>query len=153
MLFSEQFGWRHNRCLGAVCNCLQTGNCGNHCFARTNITLNQSHHGVRFAEIAKDLVDNALLRACQSERQACDKVRHLGVATAHGRCRFTGRKSAQVLEAQVVREQFFKGQALLAGVLTGQQQVNVGIRRWPVQVGDGIGERGEIQLFEYRRWQ
>ncbi|MCY1529070.1 hypothetical protein D9M68_641970 [compost metagenome] len=69
VLFSEDFGGRHQRDLGAAGDGLRRGNGRHHGLAAAHVALQQAMHGIRLGEIRGDFLDDALLRAGQFERQ------------------------------------------------------------------------------------
>ena len=149
MLFRQDFRGRHDRSLHAAGDGPEAGNRGDNGLARTDVTLDQTHHRVRPREIVEYLADDACLCARQGERQVVNKRVDLRLALRQRRRVFRRGQRAQVAEAQVVREQLLESETLLAGMPALLEPRDVGIGRRPVQIVYGIGERGHAQLLRY----
>ncbi len=76
VLFGQQFGRRHYGGLHAAGDCPQAGNGRDDGLAGAHVALDQAHHRMLGGEVVEDLVDDALLRARQLERQPCNKSSH-----------------------------------------------------------------------------
>jgi hypothetical protein len=149
VLFGEQLGRRHDRGLQPARHRLETGNRGNDSLAGTDVALDETHHRVWRLHVAEDLFRDALLCARQPERQLVDECVDLCLSAADRRRGFRVRECPQVLEAEVVGEQLFEGQALLARVAARHHEHDVSVRRWPVQVENRLGQGGHRQFPAY----
>ncbi|MNF45261.1 hypothetical protein D3C84_263890 [compost metagenome] len=143
VLLGEDFGGRHQRHLVAGLQRLQGGEGGDHGLAGANIALDQAQHGRVLAEVVGDLGADPLLRAGGGEtqvgevllRQACGRRQWRRLLGAHA--------FAQALQGQLVGQQFLEGQAVLGPVPALGEFGLVGVRRWPVQVANGLIQRAE----------
>ena len=104
VLFGQQLGRRHDRCLDAAGNRLETGDCRDNGLSRANVTLNKAHHGMCLRQVAQYFLDHPLLCRCQAKRQVLHEVVHLGCAIRQGGCGFSCSQCTQVFQAQVMRE-------------------------------------------------
>ena len=71
MLFSQDFGRRHEGRLISVFNCDDDRLERNNGLAASNITLQQAIHRIRRLQIVHDFLQDALLRDCRMNRQNC----------------------------------------------------------------------------------
>ena len=78
---------------------------------------------MRFGQVRQDVVDNPVLRAGQLKRQFFDKAADIFIALRQSDGVFRRGKYAQISQAQVVRQQLFKGEPLLAGMRARQHSL------------------------------
>ena len=129
MLFRQDLGWRHDRGLYATGNSLETRYRRDDRFAGTDVALDKAHHRMRLRQIAENLIDHASLRPGQRKGQVRDKATDLftTVFKRYGIVCLCQR--AEVAQAQVMGEQLFESEALLARVFAGLHLFHVRIRR------------------------
>ena len=149
VLLGQQFGGCHQRNLIARFDHVQRSQCRNHGLAATDITLHQAHHRMTLLHVGQHLLHHALLCAGQLERQIILQAAGQRIAVSARRDRrrsLLAMARAQQAQAQLVRQQLFKGQTLLRRVaLFGQQQLR-GLRRRAMQQGNRFGQRGQLEL-------
>ena len=75
-------------------------------------------------QVVLHLVEHALLRAGEREGQRCDEAARQVLRVAQGRRRLALDALLQLLQRELVRQQFLEGQATLRGMAPGGQ-------RWP----------------------
>ena len=150
VLLGEQLGRRHDRGLHAAGHRLETGDRGDDRLARADVALDEAHHRVRRRHVAEDFLRHALLRARQREWQPFDECVDPVLPAAERRRGLGIRDRAQVLQAEVVRQQFLEREALLARVTARNHQRDVRVGRRPVQVANGFRERGHREFTAYR---
>ena len=131
MLFSEDFSRRHQRHLGTRGNRLQSRQRGHHGFTGTDITLDQSQHGQRLAQILTNVSHHVALGPGQLEWQGVEKL--IGqIAGGQQRQRFPGLDLFPHLQqAELMCQQLFHHQPLLGRMPAFHQQMHrrVGWRR------------------------
>ena len=135
VLLGEQFGRRHQAGLLPGLDRAQQGQRRDHGLARADVTLDQAHHRPRSREVGEALVGDAALRAGQRPGQAGDEALDQRLARRHQRRRALGvALLAQLLEREVVREQFLERQPTLGRMHAGAKLGQRGLSWRPVCV-------------------
>ena len=105
---------------------------------------------MRLREIGQDVFDDPGLRSRQRKRQGVNERRDPLPAARQCRRGLGLGKRAQAAQAQVVCQQFFEREALLARVAPLQQLFEIGIGWWAVQVADRVRQRRHAELLRDR---
>ncbi len=122
MLLGQQLGRRHDGCLIATLYRLQCGQCRHNCFARAYIPLDQPLHRLGLPQILGDLLADSLLGAGKIEGQRIEKALLQGIFTAQRVGQMVAHRFTELAKAELVRQQLFKGQALLGRMLAFGQR-------------------------------
>ncbi len=151
MLLGENLGGRHQRHLVAGLQRLQCGQRGDHRLAGADVALHQAQHGFGLGQVVGDLGTDPLLRAGGLEAEIIQIALRQRACRRQLRCLLSAHALAQALQRQLMGEQFFEGQAMLRPVTAFGEFVQIGIRRWSVQVADRLVQRAQVivaaQLF------
>ena len=98
------------------------------------------------AEVVGDLGADPLLGAGGGEAEVGQILRRQPLGLGQCRGVLVAQAVAQALHRQLMGQQFLEGQAVLRPMPAFGQLVEVGIRRRPVQVAQGLVERRQLML-------
>ena len=140
MLLGKDFCRRHNRGLFATGNCRQRRKRRHNGFAGTHIALHQPQHGNRLGQIGGNFIHYTALGAGQLKPQLHQKARLQTLIQIQASSAIGLGFAAQQQQTQMMGEQFFKRQALLVGMFTVHQLLDIGMSRWLVQVAQYISQ-------------
>ena len=142
VLRGEDLGGRHQRDLGAVLDGNQRGLHGDDRLSRSDIALQQTAHGLRFAHVGDDLAEDTFLRRRGMEgKHLLDRLAHCR-AGSEGGSDALAHTAALQFEAKFEVEEFFEDEALVRG-RSGAHQLD----HWRA----GFGEVDGLQRFHPRR--
>ena len=144
VLFGENFRRCHQRHLIASFQGLQGGQGSDHGFACPYVTLDQPQHRFLLAEVVGDFIAHALLRAGGRKAEVGQVLRRQPRGSGHRRGAQGTHAFAQALLGQLVREQFFKGQAMLGPMMTEGEFVHIGIGGRVMQIPNRIGQGRQL---------
>ncbi|CRM70725.1 hypothetical protein [Pseudomonas sp. 22 E 5] len=144
VLFSEDFGRRHQRHLVTGFQCLQGGEGGNHGLARAHVALDQAQHRFMLAEIVGDFITYPLLGARRRKAKVGQVLGGQARGLGHRRRAQGAHAFAQALLGQLVGQQFFEGQAMLSPVMAQCKFVDVSVGGWVMQVANRIVQRRQL---------
>ncbi len=144
VLLGQQLGRCHQRCLPAGLDCARRGQRSHHGLAAADIALHQPLHRLLAREVELDLVPDALLRACQFERQRRDQARRSGRRRQDPASAACGGWHGQA-QGDLLRHQFVEFQPLPGKVGAVGQRGRVGIGRRMMQPLDCGPQRGQAQ--------
>ena len=146
VLLGEDFGRRHQRDLEAAFDRPGRRQRGDHRLAAADVALHQPMHGARAAQVAFDLVPDAVLRRRQLERQRLAQLRRqFAGALQRVRTPLLARFAGGA-QRDLLRQQFVELQALPGGIGALGQRLRIGSRRWMVQALDRGLQRGQPEL-------
>ncbi len=146
VLLSQQLGGSHDGDLVTVTHGAQRGKRRYHGLARSHVSVQQAQHRVWLAHVGKDLSGHPALRGGQFEGQGFQQA-----GLVHGLLRHHGGlarllPAVQALHADVVRQQFFHGQAVLRRVVALHQRFDVRVGGRAVNEAHRVGQGGQPQV-------
>ncbi len=145
VLLGQQFGRRGQRDLLAPLHRQHRRQGGDHGLARADIALHQPQHRMRLGQVLADLLEHALLRTGQLERQAVAQLGHQRALPAQRRRVMGLQRHALTPQAEVMCQQFFHRQPTLRRMPPRGQRRQIRIRRWPVHRQQRTAQRGQAQ--------
>ena len=144
MLLGEQFGRRHQRYLSTGFDCGQRSQRGDDGLARANVALNQTQHRHTFTQVTYRFGADARLRCGRRKWQRSEEsLAQVAIAAQHGGG-LRAQAIAQLLERQMLGEQFLECQALLRRVHAEGELAQIGVGWWPVDIEQRIAQRVEL---------
>ena len=101
---------------------------------------------MRLTQVGQDFGNDALLRGGQRKRKFCDESIHRLVTVSQCIGTFGLCQGTQAAQAEVMSQQLFESETLLARMGACNELLDIRIRRWPMQVANGVGEGRQCQF-------
>ena len=111
VLFGQNLGWRHERCLFAVCYGHQHGCCCDYCLTRTDVTLQHPAHGAILDQVVQYLFEAVLLGSSKGKGQRSHECIQHGLIPGQWNARLRPPLLALAQHAQLDHEKLVERQA------------------------------------------
>ena len=152
VLLGEQLGRRHERRLQAAARRTRGRRSRDHGLAAADVTLQKPQHWAPGHEVGVNFLQSAQLRGRQLEGQRLQEARRKALAVIDHARRIALHRALHELQAQMMREQFLKGESPLRRMASGGKFGEAHFAWRPMHVHEGVFERRQPKRREDMLW-